>query len=130
MPKNKEEKLLMKLNLRPVEFRLIVGRSKIDYDPNKETINRRDHGYSLESAVHILTELLIHPDTRFITRGPFEKNNEWRHEHMALDGQKIMFFVTTMRPRETIRVLSFRRANIKERQIFQQYTGYSEPMAE
>ena len=34
------------------EFRLILGRTRIEYDDNKETSNRRKHGYSLESAVH------------------------------------------------------------------------------
>lgn len=32
------------------DFRLVLGRSKIDYDPGKEDVNRKKHKYSLESA--------------------------------------------------------------------------------
>lgn len=126
---NKKERL-KKLNIKKEDFRLVIGRSKIDYDLNKEAINRKKHKYSLESAVHILTMLLLQTDhTRFITRGPFKvkANSEWRHEHMTIDdSQKVVFIVTTMCPDETVRVISFRRASAKERVIFHQYTGYNE----
>ena len=36
------------------DFRIIIGRTTIDYDWAKEEINRKKHGYSLESAVHFL----------------------------------------------------------------------------
>jgi uncharacterized DUF497 family protein len=47
---------------------------------------------------------------------------------MGLDQEgKIVFFVTTMRKGETVRVISFRRASRKERKIFSAITGYKEP---
>lgn len=33
------------------EFRVVIGRTRIDFDPHNEDENRRNHGYSLESPV-------------------------------------------------------------------------------
>ena len=44
------------------EFRLILGRTRIEYDENKELSNRKKHGYSLESAVHYFERLCCKPD--------------------------------------------------------------------
>ena len=48
--------------------------------------------------------------------------------HMSVDDNgKVVFMVTTMRPNETVRVISFRRASDQERAKFQVLTGYVEP---
>jgi uncharacterized DUF497 family protein len=109
------------------DFRVIIGSSQIDYDKIKETYNRREHKYSLESAVDFLQHLILPTDSRpFITRDASTKK-ERRHEHMTIDDAgKIVFFVATMREKETIRVISLRRANEKERKIFTFYTGFRE----
>ena len=46
-----------------------------------------------------------------MTSDPFEENGEVRHMHMGIgDNEEVLLFVTTMRSRETIRIISFRRA--------------------
>lgn len=39
----------------------------------------------------------------------------------------VALMVTTMRPDETVRVISFRRARENEREKFRELTGYVEP---
>ena len=39
-----------KLGIKDTDFRGVFGRTKIDYDPDKEDFNRKKHGYSLQSA--------------------------------------------------------------------------------
>ncbi len=123
-----EEEIISKLGIQRYDFRLVIGRTKIDYDPNKEDENREKHHYSLASAVHLLEKIIlpIRP-TPYLRRGPFVENNEIRHNHMGVDDNgKVVFMVTTMRPDETVRVISFRRADDKEREVFFQHTGFKE----
>ena len=93
----------------------------------KEEYNRKEHKYSLESAIDFLTHLVLPISTRpFITRDASTKT-EKRHEHLTVDdNNKVVFFVTTMREDETIRIISLRRANEKERDVFIYYTGFKE----
>jgi len=109
------------------DFRAIIGSSRIDYDKEKETYNRKEHKYSLLSAVDFLEHLLLPIGYRpFITRDASTKE-ERRHERMTIDDAgKIVFYVTTMRKRETIRVISLCIASEKEREIFTSYTGFKE----
>jgi uncharacterized DUF497 family protein len=119
-----------KLGIPDWEFRVVVGRTKIDYDLSKEAANREKHGYSLESAVQLLERMLMPigepPPT--ITSDGFMENGEVRHMHMGVDdGGKVVLMVTTMRPNETVRVISYRRASDVERESFSCRTGYQEP---
>jgi len=102
------------------DFRIIIGRTKIDYDWTKEEINRKKHGYSLESAVHFLEQvLLFNTSVPLATSDPVEIDGEIRYQHMAMDSDgKVLFFVTTMRPDETVRLISFRRASSEEEIIY------------
>lgn len=117
------------------EFRLVFGRTKINYDPDKDDINRKKHGYSLESAVHLLERLLLEPitlplckQTPYAITDAIEENGEVRHNHMSIDDcGYVVLMVTTMRTGETIRVISFRRAHKEEREKFREHTGYVEP---
>ena len=115
-----------KLGIPNHEFRLVFGRTKIDYDPNKDDINRKKHGYSLESAVHLLERLLL-PTGNSVPHAvsdSFIENDEVRHMHMSLDdGGNVVIMVTTMRPDETVRVISFRRASEEERAEFYELTN-------
>lgn len=111
----------------PDDFRLVIGRTQVDYDNYKEDANRKKHGYSLESAVHFFTRLLL-PVTQppFITRDT-STAEERRHEHMTVDDQgKVVFLVTAMRTDETVRVISLRRAHPNERDVFMAFTGFKE----
>lgn len=125
-----------KLGIPNYEFRLVFGRTKIDYDPDKEDINRKKHGYSLESAVHLLERLLLEPitlplckQTPYAITDAFEENGEVRHNHMSIDDcGYVVLMVTTMRPGETVRVISFHRVYEEdEREKFRKLTGYVEP---
>jgi uncharacterized DUF497 family protein len=102
------------------DFRAVIGSTGIGYDPNKEEINRKKHKYSLESAVHLLQRLVLPiPGPLFMTSEPFEENGEIRHNHMTLDDNgHVLFFVTTMRPSETVRVISLRRASNAEEELY------------
>lgn len=124
--KNMEE-LVEKLGIADHDFRLIIGRTKIDYDEAKEDINRKKHGYSLLSAVHLLEKQLLFQDTRyFLTSDPFMENSEVRHMHLGFDDYgNIVLMITTMKSNETVRVISFRRASDKERETFIKMTGYN-----
>ena len=56
------------------------------------------------------------------------ENGEVRHQHLGVDDSgKIVFMVTTMRPDETVRLISFRRASPNERRLFGSMTAYQEP---
>jgi len=109
------------------DFRVVIGRTRIEYDSTKEESNRKRHGYSLESAVHFLERLILPiPAPLFMTTDPFREKDEIRHNHMTLDDEgHVVFFVTTMRPDETVRVISLRRASDAEREL---YTAHAKAM--
>jgi uncharacterized DUF497 family protein len=104
------------------DFRLIIGRSKIDYDLDKEEENRKKHGYSLESAVHFLEGMILPLGRPLVaTSDPIDCGDEIRHQHLTLDDSgKAVFFVTTMRQDEIVRVISLRRASAQEEEIYRQ----------
>ncbi|HUU49508.1 MAG TPA: BrnT family toxin [Nitrospinota bacterium] len=115
-----------KLGIPDYQFRLIFGKTKIDYDVEKEMVNRQKHGYSLVSAVHLLEKVLLPiKSTPFVTTDAFKENEEVRHIHMGVDDEgNVVYMVTTMRSDETVRVISFRRASEEERELFYSLTGY------
>ena len=118
-----------KLSIPGYEFRLIFGRTRIEYDESKEMVNREKHGYSLESAVHYFEKLLLPTgySSPFMTSDAFLENDEVRHMHMGLDDSgKVVQFVTTMRNEETVRIISFRRATASECKTFSENTGYNQ----
>lgn len=121
--------MLRRLCIEETDFRLVFGRSQIDYDASKEKANLKAHGRSLKEALPILENFIFPINKKpFITHEPTERNGEIRHQHMGLDNEgMVVFFVTTMRPDETVRVISFRRASRKEREIFRAVIGYQEP---
>src|SRR3990172_7767075 len=111
------------------EFRLVFGRTKIEYDPNKEDSNRKKHGYSLESAVYLLERILLpigSPKPHAVSDA-FIENGDVRHMHLSVDDSgHVVLMVTTMRQGETVRVISFRRADSNERENFSRLTGFVE----
>lgn len=111
------------------DFRIMFGTSMVDYDPEKDEYNRKEHKYALESAVALLTRVLMpsvfSPPYTYRDASTVE---ERRHEHMTIDdSKKVVFLVTTMREGETIRVISLRRAHESEREAFAEATGFHEP---
>jgi uncharacterized DUF497 family protein len=118
-----------KLGIPDREFRVAIGSTKVDYDPNKEESNRKKHGYSLESAVEQLEHLILpvgKPRPYMVSDG-FQEGGEVRHMHTGIDDTgTVILFVTTMRPSETVRIISYRRASNEDRELFFQHTGYRE----
>lgn len=109
------------------EFRVIFGRTKIEYDEKKDEINRKEKKYALESAVDLLTGLAMPGAYRPYINRDASTVEECRHEHMTIDdSHKVVFFVTTMRDNETVRVISLRQASPQERQVFAELTGFIE----
>jgi len=116
-----------KLGIPTHEFRVVFGRTKIDYDIDKEYINREQHGYSLESAVHLLERFVLPLGNQpsHAVSDAFMHNGEVRHMHLSVDDCcDVVLMVTTMRPDETVRVISFRRASDGEASTFRELTGY------
>lgn len=118
-----------KLGIPDWEFRVVIGSTKVDYDPSKEELNRKKHNYSLESAVEQLEHLILpvgKPRPYMVSDG-FQEGGEVRHMHMGIDDTgKVVLFITTMRQNETVRIISYRRASSEDRELFFQHTGYRE----
>ena len=58
----------------------------------------------------------------------FLEMGEVRHMHLSVDDNShVVLMVTTMRPNEFVRVISFRRAKTNEHELFARHTGYQEP---
>jgi uncharacterized DUF497 family protein len=123
------DEIARKMGIPDWEFRVVIGRTKIDYDLDKEYSNREIHGYSLESAV-LLLERMVFPfgePLPSMTSDGFMERGEVRHVHMSVDdSSKVVLMVTTMRADETVRIISFRRASEEEREQFYQHTGFRE----
>lgn len=103
------------------DFRVIIGRTGVVYDPDKEDTNSKKHGYSLLSAVRFLERLSLPfgKPAAFFTSEIYERNGEIRNNHLTLDDEKILvLMVTAMRPDEKVRVISLRKANTKEKDIY------------
>jgi uncharacterized DUF497 family protein len=110
------------------EFRVVIGRTRVDYDIDKEYANREKHGYSLESAVALLESVLLPlGGPPHMTSDGFVEAGEVRHMHMTVDDcGKVVIMVTTMRENEIVRVISYRRASDRERDEFFAVTGFRE----
>jgi uncharacterized DUF497 family protein len=116
------------LGIKSTDFRTVIGKTQVDFDTDKEAYNRKNHGYSLESAVDLLERWTLPvPSIPIAISDPIEKHGEIRHQILGVDDSgKVVFMVTTMRDNETVRVISFRRASKEERIAYKAKTGYSE----
>lgn len=120
------ESFAVRLGVPEHEFRVVLGRTRIDYDPHKENENRTKHGYSLESAAHLLTACfgLFSGGRRIMISDGFLEHDEVRHMHLVEDDDgQLLLVVTTMRTDEVIRVISVRRASHDERLLFRANFG-------
>jgi len=100
------------------DFKLIVGVTGIEFDKNKEKKNIEKHGYSFDDAANALNNVLF-LCTPMVSRDPIICNGEIRQAHMMEYRGNIVHISTTMRKNESVRIISMRRANQKERVILE-----------
>lgn len=93
-----------------------------DWDPVKNSANERKHGISFEQAITVFDDpfALIAPDPKHST--PLEKR-EWIIGE-ADPGVLVVIF-TLRQPRDTYRIISARRANRRERKLYEESKGVS-----
>jgi len=119
-----------KLGIKETDFRLVIGSTKVEFDPAKNESNILKHGYSFDVAIEFFNKIIfpfVTPPPRFIVKDSIEKNGELRSNLLTLDKQgKVILIALTMRPNESARIISLRVANPKERKIFGDLTGYNQ----
>jgi uncharacterized DUF497 family protein len=88
---------------------------KIEFDPNKDEINRAKHGISLTVAANMdLETALIEPDQRY----PY---GEARFQAIGSISGRLHLLAFTTRG-DTVRAISLRKANSRERKRYGQKT--------
>ena len=88
---------------------------QITYDPAKDEKNVAKHGISLERAVDMdFSAVLIRPDTR-------KDYGEKRYVAMAPIDGRLHVLIFTGRGK-TMRIISLRKANARERTLYEQET--------
>jgi len=120
-----------RLRIEETDFRLVIGSSTVDFDPAKSEANKSKHGYSFEEAIKIFEKIIlpISSSPPIITKDSIEKNGEIRSNILTLDKNgKVVLIALTMRPDETVRIISMRSASPKERKIFNELTGYNKTL--
>lgn len=86
---------------------------EIEYDPEKDAINRAKHGLSLEHARGMdLTAALVQPDRRYAY-------GEERFQALGPIDGRLHLLAYTMRG-TTVRAISLRKANDRERKRYGQ----------
>ncbi|MBU2572728.1 MAG: BrnT family toxin [Elusimicrobia bacterium] len=116
------------LGINKMDFKLILGSAKIDYDPAKNEANKLKHGYSFDDAKDIFSKIVFPfggKSVPFLTKDSISKNNEVRANILTVDKNGVVVLIAlTMRPNETVRIISMRRASRIERSIFsKRYLG-------
>ena len=122
-----------KLRIKESDFRLVIGSSTVEYDPNKNEVNKSKHGYALDEAIAIFERILlpIFPTPPFVVKDSIEVNGELRSNVMTIDKQgKVILIALTMRTGETTRIISMRRASTQERELFAKLVSYNQPLEE
>ena len=82
---------------------------RYDWDPEKDAVNRRKHGFSLEEGIEALEDPNFESwfDDRF-------DYGEVRSATVGLGRSEILLVVTTLREEDLTRIISVRRANAYE----------------
>lgn len=80
------------------------------WDPEKDALNRRKHGLSLEEGIPVLED----PDRDFWIDDRFDYGEE-RLVTLGTGRTRILVVVSTERDFDTTRILSVRKANGKEK---------------
>lgn len=119
-----------RLGIKETDFRLVIGSSKVEFDPAKNESNKLKHGYTFDEAIDIFNKIIfpfVTPPPPFIVKDSIEKGGEIRSNILTVDKQgKVILIALTMRPNESARIISLRAASPKERKIFGELTGYNQ----
>ena len=119
-----------RLGIKKTDFRLVIGSTKVVFDPAKNKSNISKHDYSFDEAIDIFKKItfpFVTPPPPFIVRDSIEKNREIRSNILTLDKQgKVILIALTMRKNECTRIISLRPASRKDRKIFGELTGYNQ----
>ena len=119
-----------RLGIKESDFRLVIGSSKVEFDPAKNDSNKTKHGYSFDVAIEILNKIVfpfVSSPPPFIVKDSIEKEEELRSNMLTVDKQgNVILIALTMRPNESVRIISLRAASPKERKIFCELTGYNQ----
>lgn len=111
-----------RLGIQSTDFRLVLGASKISYDPKKNQANIIKHGYSFEDAKEIFSRVVFpfgQKSIPVLTKDSIKIQNEMRSNILTLDKNGFVVLIAlTMRSDETVRIISMRRASKDERSIF------------
>ena len=93
---------------------MYISTMLIEYDPQKNAINRRKHGVDFEDARLVLF------DHRALIREDEMTDAEQRFIAVGLDALgRVLTVVYTYREPDTIRLISARKATGKERQAYE-----------
>ena len=89
---------------------------RIEFDPVKSAKNERERGLPFEEAA----SLLNHPRLEWEDRR--KDYGEVRISTLGeIEGR--VFFTTFTRREEAVRIISFRKANTREKRLYRQYVG-------
>ena len=95
--------------------------SPFEWDEEKDRANRAKHGIGFEEAISIFTSpILTAPDTR-------QDYGEERWISYGSLGPRVVLVVVHTRRRGRIRLISARKANVKERQAYYESLERSAP---
>ena len=100
------------------EIRFVVGRTSVDFDPDKDDINRKKHGYALDCAIDIIENALFFY-RGMLYRGPYERNGEQRFDMMTEYQGRVVHVSATMWDGDVVRVISMRDARRDERAYYE-----------
>jgi len=77
-----------KLGIKETDFRLVIGSTKVEFDPAKNESNILKHGYSFDEAIDIFNKIIFPfatPPPPFIVKDSIEKGSELRSNMLTVD---------------------------------------------
>ena len=96
----------------------IPGTTIVEYDEDKDEINRSKHGYSLSCAEDVITDIMFF-QPNYIISDEYDENGESRFMILGeYENNTILIACTERDGGKTIRPISMRKASNKEKEIF------------
>jgi len=95
-----------------MEVNKLIFKRKFEWDEIKDKTNIRKHGISFKQATKVFKD-----NNRIITYDVMHSKNEERYNIIGKIN-KLYFVVYTVKHKDTIRIISARKANKKEEKIY------------